>query len=210
MLGKEGIPMANESRKARSLLLEGAMVVASVLFALAVDSRYERHEEEARARQAMEAIIAEVRLNLAELIYAGERIDRSMRLLDSIGKQLPTSTTFYPYLLQFDGFYTPDIQDAAWTFASQQSYMTLLPRGFVSGAYAVYDLEFDLLESQIETFATSPLVHTPGKARVAHSIAGYLEEEDRRWVRFAILEHRKFLEVYGDLEPNVDSLPGAR
>jgi hypothetical protein len=173
------------------------MVVLSVLFALTVDSCYERHREQVEADEAVEAIRAEVRLNLEELQDAMAKIERRAGLLDSVGRSLGPDDTFYPHQYEFDGFYTPDLQDAAWQFALRQPYLSLLPREFVEDAFRVYDWHFDILVSEIESFATSPLVHTPGKARIAFSIARYITQEDTRWVRSAIEKHRAFLEKHG-------------
>lgn len=191
--------MTSEERgSARSLFLEGAMVVLSVLFALAMDSCYERHREQAEADEAAEAIRAEVRLNLSELEDAMEKIERRAHLLDAVGARLEPDDAFYPHLYDFDGFYLPDLQDAAWEFALRQPYLSRLPREFMEEAFRVYDWHFDVLVTQIQAFATSPLVHTPGRARVAYSIAKYVYEEDTRWVQVAIGHHRTFLERYGD------------
>lgn len=173
------------------------MVVLSVLFALAVDSCYERHREQVEANEAVEAIRAEVRLNLSELEDAAAKIERRARLLDSVGARLTPDEAFFPHQYDFDGFYTPDLQDAAWQFSLRQPYLSLLPRQFVEDAFRVYDWHFDILVSEIESFSASPLVHTPGKAKIAFSIARYIAQEDARWVQVAIRRHRAFLEKHG-------------
>lgn len=185
-------------RTAQTLLLEGVMVVSSVLLALALNAWYEGQQEQERANAAEDAIRAEVRLNLDELRMSLERIRARSFALDSLASRISKDRAFYPLMTEFDGFYTPDLQNATWQRTLRQPFMARLPREFVEDAFTLYDWNFDVLEREILDFSMSDLAHTPGEAETAYSIARALTLEDVRFVEELIRRHDAFLEEHGD------------
>ncbi|NIP80712.1 MAG: hypothetical protein GWM90_16425 [Gemmatimonadetes bacterium] len=184
------------NRATRALLLEGVMVVASVLLALGLDSWWESRQEQARADAAMEAIRQEAVANLRELEASLDRIQVRRRALISLESRVAEHETFYSMLPEFRGFVTPDLQDATWQRLLRQPYMGRIPRDFVEDAFALYDWNFDILEDQLLTFVLSELVHTPGRAGVAYSVARAASLQDVRFVEDLIRRHRAFLDEH--------------
>lgn len=178
----------------RTLLLEGVMVVASVLLALAVDSWWEGRQEQARADAAMEEIRQEATANLRELESSLDRIQERRQALIALEPRLGQHETFYSALPEFRGFVTPDLQDATWQRIIRQPYMGRLPHEFVEDAFYLYDWHFDLLEEELLSFVLSDLVHTPGRTTVAYSVAKAAALEDVRFVEDLLNRHRAFLE----------------
>ena len=193
----------------RALVLEGLMVVASVLLALAVDSWWEGLQEQARADAAMEEIRQEAVANLQELEESLDRIQQRRRALIALEPRLGEYDAFYPALTAFSGFVTPDLQDATWQRIIRQPYMGRLPHEFVEDAFYLYDWHFDLLEEEILSFVLSDLVHAPGRTEVAYSVAKAAALEDVRFVEDLLRRHRDFLaEHFEEAAPPGEAVNG--
>jgi hypothetical protein len=144
-------PMPRASRRPRWLarvLFESALIVFSVLLALALDQWRDSRRQAAAARVALDAIVAELESNRRAADEA-VRFHRSMKAkLEAIAAsgQIPSREVAYSGMLQRAG-----VVSVAWTSARDTGALSELPYSLMLQLSRVYERQasYDALVGQI-------------------------------------------------------------
>lgn len=195
---RPGTPSEGGLGLVRFLLLESLVVVLSVLVALAVDEWRDDRDRQRRAREAMEDVVEEVRMNLSELAYTDSVMSDRQRRLHAVEDSLDGTRPFAYYNRYFGGYYTPDLSRAAWERATSPTVAERVPTAFYADAFPVYRGTEVLmgLEARVQDLAFSPLVYEPASDRVAMNIARAIVQQELNWIRAFERDFRAFLEAW--------------
>ena len=183
-------------RRLQYLLLEGFVIVSSVLVALVVEDWRSEQEATDSVGEALAALEAEVQANLEELVafkaVVTERHDR----LVAISSEIDDSRPFSEYVERFGGYYVPDLDVSAWARISSDPVANRIAPERLREAFLLYDyLDFLLqMDDQIIQLAFSPGYHDPDEAKVSYRIAEAILTQQLRWADILAPQHQAFLE----------------
>ncbi len=182
----------------RFFLAESLVVVLSVLAALAVDRWTENRARHELAAAAMADVVDEVRQNLAELVLTDSI---SHFRLDSLGRMAAHVDNSRPLLSYAPpGFYTPDLNRAAWERLSRSSGEFRVPASFSNDAFRFYrGVEMlHALELRVQDIYFGPMQHRAEDARVSLEVSRSLMQQQLSWGDFYQGVAVEFLETWDD------------
>lgn len=168
----------------RFLLLEGVIVVLSVLLALFLEDWRQQRDLDARAEVAVEQITAEIRLNRAEIRELAEIVaTRRTRLETVLASRIDGETPFADLVSELGGYRTPDLSRATWDRVNVSDFADRIPEDLRTDAFFAYAWagQFDALTEKITDLVYSPLFFDPDQARVAGLISGRIMEQQLIW-----------------------------
>ena len=188
----------SESRwkRAQHLLLEGIVIVLSVLVALVVEDWRSERAAADEVAGALVALEAEVQANLEELEnFVAVVTDRHDRLV-AIASEIDGSRPFSEYVGRFGGYFVPDLDVSAWARIRSDPVANRIAPERLREAFLLYDyLDFLLqMDDQIIQLAFSPGYHDPDEAKVSYRIAEAILTQQLEWAEFLAPRHRAFLE----------------
>jgi hypothetical protein len=125
------------------LALESAMIVLSVLLALAANSWADAHKEHKLAVQARESFVEEVRANRARIMVAlpyHRALTDAVLLIDSTGG-VSSYAAWKRRVPIWSGFAPPDIASTAWQSALTTGALSRMPFREVASLSTAYTLQ---------------------------------------------------------------------
>ena len=178
------------------LLLEGFVIVFSVLIALVVeDWRSERHATDEVA-EALAALDLEVAANLEELeSFSSVVVERHDRLV-ALASEIDGSRPFSEHVDSFGGFRVPDLDLSAWARISSDPVANRIAPARLREAFILYrNLAFlSRLDDEIVELAFSPGYHNRDEAELSYRIAEAILSQQIMFADEMASQHRAFLE----------------
>ena len=178
------------------LLLEGFVIVFSVLIALLVeDWRSERRATDEVA-EALAALDVEVAANLEELeTFSSVVVERHGRLV-AMASAIDGSRPFSEHVERFGGFRVPDLDLSAWARISSDPVANRIAPERLREAFILYrNLTFlSRLDEEIVQLAFSPGYHDPDEAELSYRISESIFAQQIVFGEEMVSQHRAFLE----------------
>ncbi len=182
-------------RRLQHLLLEGFVIVFSVLFALFVEDLRSESQARSEVSAALAALDLEVQGNLDELetfaAVVAERHDRLVALAPTVDGSRPFSE------YRFGGYPTADLELSAWARVSADPVANRMAPERVREAFLLYNyLEFLLkLDDQIRRLVFSPGFHDPAEAVLTYRVSEAILDEQIQYAQIMVSQHRAHLET---------------
>lgn len=149
--------MSLRRRRPTALLLESALIVASILLAFALNGWWEARQERVLAARALASFEQEIRQNRENLL-AVMPYHRQLHELFSELSVAGAVTTFADvrYLDGFDGWQPPVLTSAAWSTAIATGALAHLDFDTVREISSLYALQDRFVQHSDGTFLTAP------------------------------------------------------
>jgi hypothetical protein len=149
--------MSPRRRRPSTLLLESALIVASILLAFALNGWWEARQERRLAARALASFEQEVRQNRENLL-AVMPYHRHLHILFSELSVAGAVTTFddVRYLEGFEGWQPPVLTSTAWSTAIATGALAHLDYDTVREISALYALQDRFVRHSDGTFLTAP------------------------------------------------------
>lgn len=193
--------MATSSRRDnyRFLILEGLMVLLSVLAALVMDDWRQNREVMERVTVAVERVVTEVIQNQGEL---EELVGNATARRDALGRMLEEaggSRSLANRINEFGGYPVPDLSRAAWERVNSGAVADHVPEAFLDDAFDLYTLDgqYQSLADRIDEVVYSRLFFDADQARLAMLISWRILDQEVVWARILLGRYEIFLEKYG-------------
>lgn len=180
----------------RGLLLEGLVIVVSVVVALLVEDWRSNRQDRADVATAMAALDLEVRANLAELeSFTTILAERHARLI-TMESEVDGSRPFSDYVGRFGGFRIPDLDQSAWARVSTDPLANRIAADRLREAFELYRAINVLLglDDQVNRLVYGPQHDDPASARIAYRIAERIFAHQMQLADLLSPRHRRFLE----------------
>ncbi len=184
-------------RRLQHLLLEGFVIVFSVLVALLVEDWRSERQAGDEVVEALVALDIEVRANLEELeafaVVVAERHDRLVAIASAVDRSRP----FSEYVGRFGGYRVPDLDLSAWARVSSDPLANRIAPERLREAFILYrGLDFLLgLDDQILRLVYSPGYHDPDEAELSYRISEVILAQQIEYAELMASQHRAFLET---------------
>ena len=187
----------SESRRRglQHLMLEGFVIVLSVLLALLVEDWRSEHQARAEVAEALAALDIEVRTNLEDLeafmVVVTDRHERLVALASTVDGSRPFSE------YSFGGYPTPDLDVSAWARVRSDPVANRIASARLREAFLLYDhlSYFEKLADQIFQLAFGPGFFDPNDAEVSYRISEAILSQQIDYAELMVSEHRAFLET---------------
>ncbi len=193
-VNSKGDAMAESRRSGlQHLLLEGLVIVLSVLVALLVEDWRSERQARADVTEALAVLDVEVRANLEELeSFLGVVTGRYERLV-ALAPTVDDARPFSEY--SFGGYPTPDLDVSAWARLRSDPVANRIAPGRLREAFLLYDhlSYFEKLADQIFQLVFGPIFEDPNDAEVSYRISENILSQQLDYAEFMISEHRGFL-----------------
>ncbi len=183
--------------RARFFIVESFVVVLSVLIALGLDKWSEERERRGLAEAAMSEVVAEVVLNLEELVRTDSITRSRLASLGELASSVDGSRPLFSYAPP--GFYTPDLNRAAYERLSRSAVEFRVPSSFTNDAFRFYrGVEMmAALETRVQDIYFGPLQHRAEDARVSLAVSQALMRQQLAWGDYYREVATDFLETWG-------------
>lgn len=196
---REWIHGMSESRwrRIQHLVLEGIVIVFSVLVALVVEDWRAEREAADDVEAALVALDIEVQANLEELeSFATVVTDRYNRLI-AFGPEVDGSVPFSEYVGRFGGYLVPDLDVSAWArISSDPGANRVAPERLREAFILYYYLDFlTRLDDQIIQLTFGPGYHDPARAVITFRISEAILSQQLEYAQLMAAQHRAYLEV---------------
>ena len=187
----------SESRRSglQHLMLEGFVIVLSVLVALLVEDWRSERQARTGVEEALAVLDIEVRANLEELeafmVVVTGRHERLVALASTVDASRPFSE------YSFGGYPTPDLDVSAWARVRSDPVANRIAPERLREAFLLYDhlSYFGKLADQIFQLAFGPELFDPNDAEVSYRISEAILAQQIDYAASMVSEHRGFLET---------------
>jgi type II secretory pathway pseudopilin PulG len=155
------------------LLLESAMIVLSVLLALAASSWADSRKHDRLANQALQSFEQEIRANrarIAAVLPYQDSLTAAVLRADSLGG-IHTYADWRRFFPSWSGFRPPDVTSSAWQSALSTGALSDIPYGTVAELSDLYNIQskldgFSLSYLPVIDFADAAMPGSVRKMRV--------------------------------------------
>ena len=186
-----------ESRRSglRHLLLEGLVIVLSVLVALLVEDWRSERQARVEVIEALAVLEIEVGANLEELeafmVVVTDRHERLVALASTVDGSRPFSE------YSFGGYPNPDLDVSAWARVRSDPVANRIAPGRLREAFLLYDhlSYFEKLADQVFQLVFGPVFENPNDAALSYRISEHILSQQIDYAELMISEHRSFMET---------------
>ena len=182
----------------RYLLLEGVVVLFSVLLALMIDGWQEDRRERQEVRENVQALNVEIRSNLEALQSFLSTVEERHGRLLHLEQRIDNSRSFESYTGDFGSYALPDLDTSAWERMRQNPLMSRVDPEYLHDAFILYRWH-DVMsgyDKQIIQMAYSELFFDPSRAFICFQITNGIMNEQMRIAEEMIDFYEDFLEKH--------------
>ena len=150
-------------RDFRYLALEAVVVLFSIIAALFVDSAREGEARRVAAQAGVERLKLEVERNLDELRAMSDDVGARLAQIRAIRGHRPTGVGLSELIHRFQGYRTPDLDEAAWERLSGSDLASVVDPDLLADAFRLYEWnrQFDQIDQEISRFVYSEVFYEP-------------------------------------------------
>lgn len=183
-------------RDFRYLALEAVVVLFSIIAALFVDSAREGEARRVAAQAGVERLMLEVERNLDELRATSDDVSARLVQIRALRGHRPTDVGLSELIHRFQGYRTPDLDEAAWERLSGSDLASVVDPDLLADAFRLYEWnrQFDQIDQEISRFVYSEVFYEPERLDTALAISERIKEQLLAWAAVAIPQFESFLD----------------